>query len=75
MNYSFDNLTREVLSLPIEERAALAARIVESIENDEPIISSKWLEVAERRRQEIRNGTAKTMNASEVSKQVRRRIQ
>jgi hypothetical protein len=75
MNQSIDTLTQAALLLPIEERAALAARIVESIDNDEPKISAAWLDVAERRRQEVLSGTAKTMDAADVSARVRRRIQ
>lgn len=75
MSLSIDNLTQAALLLPIEERAALAARIVESIDNDKPEISAAWLDVAERRRKEVLAGTAKTMDAAEVSARMRRRIQ
>ena len=74
MNLSIDTLTHEALALPIEERAALAARIVESIDNDVPVVSAAWLKVAERRRQEVLAGTAITMDASDVSARVRGRL-
>jgi putative addiction module component (TIGR02574 family) len=75
MDISFDHLTEAVLLLPIEERAALAARIVESIENEQPKVSSAWLETVERRRQEIVSGKSKTLSADEVSAHVRRHLQ
>ncbi len=75
MNYPIDTLTQAALALPIEERAALAARIVESIDNNDPKLSSAWLDVAERRRKEILSGNAKTVSADEVSARMRRRIQ
>jgi hypothetical protein len=74
MSLSIDHLTHAALALPIEERAALAARIVESIDNAEPRVSAAWLDIAERRRKEVLSGSAKTMDATEVSARVRRRI-
>ncbi len=64
---SIDSLTQAALALPLEERAALAARIVGSIDNNDSELSSAWLAVAECRRQDILSGTAKTMSAEEVS--------
>jgi putative addiction module component (TIGR02574 family) len=71
---SIDTLTQAALALPLEERAALAARIVGSIDNNDSELSSAWLAVAERRRQDILSGKAKTMSAEDVSARVRRRI-
>ncbi len=75
MSQSIEQLTQEVLALPIEERAALAARIVETIDEGGRTISSAWLDVAEKRRDEIRSGNARTMDAGEVSAHVRRHLQ
>ncbi len=74
MSFSIDSLTQAALELPIEERAALAARIVHSIDTNDAELSSAWLQVAERRRQEILSGNATTMSAEEVSARMRRRI-
>ncbi len=74
VNFSFDTLAQAALSLPLEERAALAARIVESIDKSEPELSQEWLQVVERRRQEVLSGNAKTMSAEEVSTRVRTRV-
>jgi putative addiction module component (TIGR02574 family) len=71
---SIDTLTQAALSLPIEERAALAARIVNSIDNNDAELSSAWLLVAERRRQDVLSGKAKTMSAEEASARVRARV-
>ncbi len=75
MNFSFDTLTQAALALPLEERAALAARIVESIDTTGKELSPAWLDVAERRRQDVLSGNAKTMSAEDVSARVRARIQ
>lgn len=67
MDLSIEHLTQAALLLPIEERAALAARFVQSIENEQPAVSDSWLDAAERRRKEILAGTAKSLSADEVS--------
>ncbi len=71
---SIDALTQAALELPIEERAALAARIVHSIDTNGSELHSDWIEVVERRRQDVLSGNAKTMSAEEVSALVRSRM-
>lgn len=71
---SIDQLTAAVLALRPEERAALAARIVESIDSQTADIPSAWLDVAERRRDEVLSGAVQTISSDEVSKRVRRHL-
>ena len=62
-----DDLATEALELGRESRAALAKRLLDSL--DEPSadeVGPGWLAEAERRYQELRDGTARTISSEEV---------
>jgi len=55
------------LKLPLEERAALAVHILRSLDElPEPERKNLWLEVADRRLQEMREGKVREIPADEV---------
>ena len=56
---TLEQVTKEALTLPSIMRAELAEIMVESLANDvDEDIQKLWLEVAKRRRDEVRNGTS-----------------
>jgi hypothetical protein len=57
----------EALKLPLDERAALADRLLRSLDElPEPERKKLWLEVADRLLQEMREGKVREMPADEV---------
>jgi putative addiction module component (TIGR02574 family) len=62
-----EDLLAAALSLPLDERAALVDRLLASLE-DLPEAERKqlWLEVADRRLRELREGKVKDVPADEV---------
>lgn len=62
-----EDLLTAALNLPLEERAALADRLLKSLDElPEPERKKLWLEVAERRLQEMKNGKVSEVPAEEV---------
>lgn len=64
----------EVLKLPVEERAELAARILDSLDDAdviEPGHQAAWTEVIERRLQEARTDRTKLTDMGEVMARAR----
>lgn len=75
MSMTLEQLALEALSLPSEERALLADRLVESL--DTATISrldQLWTDEARRRRDEVRQGRVKTIPGPEALAQVRRSL-
>ena len=69
---SIEQLTEEILSLPSASRALLAEKLVESLEFDtDSKIQAAWVIEAQRRRDEIRNGTVTPIPGEEALAQVR----
>jgi Putative addiction module component len=69
---SIEQLTKEILSLPSISRALLA----ESLEFDtDPTLQTTWVSEAERRRDEVRNGSVQTIPGAEALAQARRILQ
>ncbi len=72
---SVDQLTNEALALPPEARAALADRLVESLDSAElGRIDHLWATEAKRRRDEVRSGQVKTIPGDEGLARVRQAI-
>ncbi len=72
---SFDELVAEVKKLSLEERAALAKVIVESLgELSEAEIEALWVQEAERRLDELEQGQATEVSAEEVLRRARAAI-
>lgn len=62
-------LLDRVLALPVEERAEVAARVLESLDegHDDPVaVERAWREEIGRRVREIREGKVKAIPADEV---------
>ncbi len=73
---SIEQLTEEMLSLPSASRAALADKLVESLEFDaDSSIQADWMTESKRRRDEIRNGSVQPIPGEEAMAQVRRLIE
>jgi putative addiction module component (TIGR02574 family) len=72
---SFDELVAEVKKLSLEERAALAKRIVESLDElSESEIEALWVQEAERRLDELEQGRVTEVSAEQVLRQVKAAI-
>jgi putative addiction module component (TIGR02574 family) len=69
-----EELTDEALGLPIEARALLADRLIESLAQNASEIDRLWIKEIERRREEVRSGRSKTIPASEVFEAARKAI-
>ncbi len=72
---SFDELVAEVEKLSLEERAALAKRIVESLDElSDSEIEALWIQEAERRLDELEQGQVTEVSAEQVLRQARAAI-
>jgi putative addiction module component (TIGR02574 family) len=72
---SFDELVAEVEKLSLQERAALAKRIVESLDElSESEVEALWLQEAERRLDELEQGRATEVPAEEVLRRAKAAI-
>jgi putative addiction module component (TIGR02574 family) len=70
------DLVRDVLSLPVDQRAALIERLIESLNlPTSPEIDAMWMEEVERRAEEVDNGTAELIDGEKVFDDIRRRFQ
>lgn len=75
MSTTIDQIAADALSLSDGDRAALADRLVESLDPvDNPRLKKLWIEEASRRRDEVRNGEVATIPAEEVFARVRREL-
>lgn len=68
-------LIEEVASLPVEERAIVADSILRSLNPPEPDIDRKWVQVAQRRLEELRSGQVKPIPGEQVFAKVRKRFE
>ena len=65
------NLTSEALSLPVQQRAELAAQLLSSLDAlSESEIEALWLQEAAHRASQIDQGLSKLIPAEEVRRQV-----
>lgn len=75
MPRTMEQLAEEALSLPSEERALLADRLVESLDAAEANrIDRLWASEAKRRRDEVRQGLVQTIPGDEALARVRRSL-
>ena len=72
-------ITNQVLALPPAERAAIAQRVWESIEDDNEVVSpesdAEAISIAQRRDEEIASGDVAQRTHEEVMRNARRAIQ
>ena len=64
-------LIDEVASLPVEERARVVDALLRSLNAPESAIDAVWLEVAQRRLAELRQGHAKAVPGEAVFERIR----
>jgi hypothetical protein len=73
---SIEQLTAELLALPSASRAILADKLVESLEFDiDPAIQSAWVTEAQRRHDEILDGTVQPIDGDAALAQVRQLLE
>jgi putative addiction module component (TIGR02574 family) len=65
-----DKLIEELASLPVEERARVADRILRSLNPPDSQSDRKWAEVAKRRLAELRAGTVAPVPGDAVFEQI-----
>ncbi len=67
MNARVDHLLDEVLGLPAEERSAVAAALIDSLEGTEDAaVSDAWKRELLARREALRSGSAKAVSWAEA---------
>jgi putative addiction module component (TIGR02574 family) len=67
MERNLEDLTAEALQLSLESRAALAKRLLDSLDDLAPEEYERlWVEEAARRYQQLKTGTAKSIASEEV---------
>lgn len=75
MDNYLDNITRDALSLSLQERGILATRLLDSMDmaaaNE---IQASWLDVAEERLREIDEGRVQPIGEDEVARRIRARL-
>jgi len=70
-----EKIEQELLALPRKERADIALRLIQSLdEGVEEDVNAYWKEELVRRSQEIDSGKAKLIPAEEVFKKARKRF-
>ena len=75
MMLTVEQITQEALALPLEVRAILADRLMESINTAKNnSVQELWATEACRRRDDIRSGRVQTISGDEALKRVRRAL-
>ncbi len=75
MNITFDELNRQVNNLSLSERKTLIESLIRSLDElDETGCETLWLEEANRRYQDYKQGKAESKPASEVFSQLRNKL-
>jgi putative addiction module component (TIGR02574 family) len=59
-------LIAEAIDLPVEERARLVDSLLSSLNHPVAGVDRQWLQVAQRRLEEIKSGTVTPVSADEV---------
>jgi putative addiction module component (TIGR02574 family) len=70
----YETVLNDALHLPLEERSRIAARLIESMDDDDSELSPAWQAEIERRIESIKNGTAKLMSHDEAMASVRQKL-
>ena len=64
-------MMNEVQDYPVEQRAALADAVLQTLNPVDPAVQAAWLETASRRRDEILSGSVRPLPADEVLAEAR----
>ncbi|MBX3649650.1 MAG: addiction module protein [Rhodocyclaceae bacterium] len=68
-------IEEEALALPLQERAKLVERLLDSLDNlPEQEAEALWLDVAERRAREIDEGRVQLVSPKELERRVQARL-
>ncbi len=68
-------IEEEALALPLQERAKLVERLLDSLENlPEQEAEALWLDTAERRAREIDDGQVQLVTPEELERRVQARL-
>jgi putative addiction module component (TIGR02574 family) len=67
-------LIEEALALPVEERALMADSLLRSLNRPDAALEAQWVEVARRRRDELRAGEMKAIPGEEVFSEILERF-
>lgn len=69
-----DELIDEVISLPVEERAKLVDRLLQSLNSlGESDVTAAWVELAQRRLRELQSGAVQAVPGEQVFASIRQR--
>ena len=63
-----------MVSLPVDIRAMLANRLLESLNHPEPGIDAEWATIAEERVSKIKSGKVKTIPGDEVFRKIQSKM-
>ena len=74
MHYTKE-IIKEAESLPVEERAMIIDRLLQTLNTPNPEIDMAWVDTAKRRLSEIRSGKTKTISGEEVFARIRERFE
>ncbi len=75
MSLPLDDLKRQVIALPSQERGSLALAIIHSLDGPpDPDVDAAWQQEFERRCAEIDRGEAKLIPGDEVMDHMRRKF-
>jgi putative addiction module component (TIGR02574 family) len=66
-----DELFEEVVSLPVEERARLAERVLQSLNAPDAEMDALWAAEAQRRLADVRSGKVETVPGELVFERIR----
>ena len=67
-------LIKEVLALPVEDRALIADSLLKSLNAPESLNDSKWIEASKRRLGELKTGKAKPIAGEDVFDKIAERF-
>ncbi|MCR4316143.1 MAG: addiction module protein [Planctomycetes bacterium] len=70
-----DEIFDDAVSLPVEERLRLIDTLLETVRPKNPKIDEKWIQVALRRRDELRSGKVKGIPGEEAMEKIRKRLE
>ncbi len=68
-------LIDEVASLPVEERARVVDTLLRSLNAPESVIDTAWMDVAQRRLDELRAGRVEAVPGDAVFERIRQRYE
>ena len=72
--HGIDDIMKEAESLPVEGRVLLVDKLLRTLNPPDPITDRKWIQVAERRLEELRSGRVKPVPGNQVFSKIRERF-